>query len=74
MTIHPINPKLFRRAAGQLPEAGRDHRRDGLRKHLTKAVLEQRLLAEMTAHLGYEKHDPIGHNGGNSGMAKRRRP
>src|SRR5712691_4913993 len=33
---------------------------------LVKAVLERVLEAELTAHLGYEKHDPAGHNSGNS--------
>ena len=33
---------------------------------LVKAVLERALDAELTAHLGYEKRDPAGHNSGNS--------
>jgi Transposase, Mutator family len=39
---------------------------NGLLKQLTKAVLERALQAEMTGHLGYEKHDPAGNNSGNS--------
>jgi putative transposase len=39
---------------------------NGLLKQLTKALLERALQAEMTEHLGYEKHDPAGHNSGNS--------
>jgi putative transposase len=39
---------------------------NGLLKQLTKAVLERAMQAEMTEHLGYEKHDPVGHNSGNS--------
>ena len=39
---------------------------NGLLKQLTKALLERALQAEMTSHLGYEKHDPAGHNSGNS--------
>jgi putative transposase len=39
---------------------------NGLLKQLTKAVLERALEAEMTEHLGYEKHDPVGHGSGNS--------
>lgn len=39
---------------------------NGLLKQLTKAVLERALNAELTHHLGYEKHDPVGHNSGNS--------
>src|SRR5215475_5760238 len=33
---------------------------------LVKAVLERALAAERTAHLGYEKHETAGRNGGNS--------
>jgi putative transposase len=39
---------------------------DGLLTGLTKTVLETALDAEMTDHLGYEKHDPAGRDGGNS--------
>jgi putative transposase len=38
----------------------------GLLNQLTKNVLETALDAEMTEHLGYEKHDPAGRTGGNS--------
>lgn len=33
---------------------------------LTKAVLETALEAEMSEHLGYDKRDPVGRDGGNS--------
>ena len=39
---------------------------NGLLKQLTKALLERAMQAEMTEHLGYEKHDPVGNNSGNS--------
>ena len=39
---------------------------DGLLKHLTKRLLERAMAAELTEHVGYEKHDPAGHNSGNS--------
>ena len=39
---------------------------NGLLKQLTKALLERAMRAELTEHLGYEKHDPAGHNSGNS--------
>ena len=39
---------------------------NGLLKQLTKALLERALQAELTDHLGYEKHDPAGHHSGNS--------
>ena len=38
----------------------------GLLTRLTKSVLETALEAEMTQHRGYDKHDPMGRNGGNS--------
>ena len=38
----------------------------GLLKQLTKALLERAMQAEMTNHLGYEKHDPAGYKSGNS--------
>jgi putative transposase len=36
----------------------------GLLTGLTKSVLEIALDAEMSEHLGYDKHDPMGRNGG----------
>jgi putative transposase len=39
---------------------------NGLLSQLTKRVLETALEAEMSDHLGYDKHDPVGRNCGNS--------
>ncbi len=39
---------------------------NGLLKQLTKALVERAMKAEMTEHLGFEKHDPAGKNSGNS--------
>jgi putative transposase len=38
----------------------------GILTGLTKTVLETALEAEITDHVGYDKHDPAGRNGGNS--------
>jgi putative transposase len=38
----------------------------GLLKQLTKALVERALDAELTHHLGYDRHDPVGRNSGNS--------
>jgi transposase-like protein len=38
----------------------------GLLAGLTKTVLETALEAEMTEHVGYEPHDPVGYHSGNS--------
>ena len=39
---------------------------NGLLKRFVKAVLERAMNAELTHHLGYERHDPAGYNSGNS--------
>ncbi len=39
---------------------------NGLLNQLTKSVLETALDAEMTEHVGYEKHDTVGRGSGNS--------
>ena len=38
----------------------------GLFKELKRALMERALGAELTHHLGYEKHDPAGKGSGNS--------
>jgi hypothetical protein len=38
----------------------------GLLKSLTKTVLETALEEEFSEHLGYDNHDPVGRNLGNS--------
>jgi putative transposase len=38
----------------------------GLLKQFTKALLERAMKAELTHHLGYEKHEPEGRGSGNS--------
>ncbi len=43
----------------------------GLLTGLTKSVLETALEAEMSEHLGYDKHDPAGRNRANSGNGTR---
>ena len=43
---------------------------NGLLKQLTKALVERAMQAEMTNHLGYEKHDPAGYRSGNSRNGK----
>lgn len=45
----------------------------GLLNRLTKDVLETALEAEMSEHLGYDKHDSAGRTGGTRGMAPGRR-
>jgi transposase-like protein len=46
----------------------------GLLEDLTKRLLERALEGELSDHLGYEKHDAEGRNGGNSrnGLTRKR--
>lgn len=46
---------------------------NGLLKQFTKAALERAMSAELTTHLGYERHDPAGKNSGNSRNGKSRK-
>lgn len=39
---------------------------EGLLAQLTKSLMERALQGEMTYHLGYAKHDPVGNKSGNS--------
>ena len=39
---------------------------NGVLKQLTKALIERAMGAELTHHLGYEKHAPEGRGSGNS--------
>ena len=39
---------------------------DGLLSQVTKAVLERAMDEELTDHLGYDRHDPVGRGSGNS--------
>jgi putative transposase len=62
-----IDPKLIDQLLadhGKRPQdiAGEN----GLLKELTKALVERAMKAELTDHLGYEKHDPASHHSGNS--------
>ena len=43
---------------------------NGLLKQLTKRLLERAMAAELTSHVGYEKHDRLGNNSGNSRNGK----
>ena len=43
---------------------------NGLLQQLTKQLLERAMAAELTEHVGYEKHDPTGRNSGNSRNGK----
>ena len=71
-TISPMSEQIdAQQLAQQLVEQARAEGVDlvgpgGLLTGLTKTVLETALDAELSEHLGYDKHDPAGRNGENS--------
>ncbi|GAA3598137.1 hypothetical protein GCM10022295_93030 [Streptomyces osmaniensis] len=62
-----IDELVHRAQAGGLQLTGEG----GLLQQLTKRLLESALEGEITDHLGYDKHDAAGKNGGNSRNGKR---
>lgn len=69
-----IDPKLIDKLLAEHGHRPQDIVGDnGLLKQLTKALLERAMQAEMTDHLGYEKHDPAGQKSGNSRNGKSRK-
>ena len=71
-TIGPVTARIDQQQlAQQLIETARAEGVElvgpgGLLAGLTKTVLETALEAEMSEHLGYEAHDSVGRDGGNS--------
>ena len=46
---------------------------NGLLKQLTKLLVEKALDAEMTEHLGHEKHEPVANGAGNTRNGRSRK-
>ena len=66
-TPEGVDAELVSRLVEQARVAGLQLTGDGgLLQQLTKRVIEAALDGEITDHLGYEKHDPAGKDGGNS--------
>ena len=65
-----IDPELIDKLLADYQKPEQIVGENGLLKELIKAVLERALNAELTEHLGYEKHDPVGHGSGNSRNGK----
>lgn len=62
-----VDDQLVAQAVEQARAAGLQLTGEGgLLQQLTKRVLEAALDGEITGHLGYDKGDPAGNNGGNS--------
>jgi putative transposase len=58
MAINPIDTKLIDTLLTGYKKPEDIIGKNGLLKQLTKAVLERAMQAELTEHVGYEKHDP----------------
>ena len=61
-----LDKELIDRLLGQYKGPADLIGEDGLLKQLTKALVERALAAELTTHLGYEKHASEGRHSGNS--------
>lgn len=66
----PITPELLDELLKDCQSPDDMFGNDGLLQQLTKVVVERALQAEMTRHLGYEKHDATGQQTGNSRNGK----
>jgi putative transposase len=67
-----LDPALVSRLAAQARSQGVQLLGSGgVLSQLTRRFLEAALEAEMDEHLGYDKHDPAGRNGGNSRNGRR---
>ncbi|MEY9934463.1 putative transposase [Catenulispora sp. GP43] len=67
VTTDAIDAQLLDRLVDQARSSGLQLAGEGgLLAQLTKRLLESALEGEITDHLGYDKHDPAGKNGGNS--------
>src|ERR671921_648723 len=65
--VEGVDAELVARLVEQARTAGLQLTGEGeLLAQLTKRVLESALEGEITDHLGYDKGDPTGKNGGNS--------
>ena len=61
-----IDPKVIDKLLAEYKKPEDIIGENGLLKQLTKALVERALQAELTTHLGYEKHSAAGNNSGNS--------
>ena len=65
--LDAVDEQLIARLAGRAREGGLQLTGEGgLLAQLTKRLVESALDGELTDHLGYDKHDVTGRDGGNS--------
>src|SRR5260370_37040066 len=68
-----IDPKLIDELLSEYKKPEDIVGENGLLRQLTKAGLGRALEAEISEHLGYEKHDPAGQHSGNTRNGKNRK-
>lgn len=66
MKVNTLDPKLVDDLIKNCNSKEDIFGENGLIKSLVKSIVERALGAELTTHLGYDKHDPSGNNSGNS--------
>ena len=73
MKVNTLNPQLVDELIKNCNSKEDIFGENGLIKSLVKSIVERALGAELTTHLGYDKHDPAGNNSGNSrnGVSKK---
>src|SRR5688572_11531624 len=65
--LDAVDEQLIARLAGRAREGGLQLTGEGgLLAQLTKRLVESALEGEITDHLGYDRHDTAGRDGGNS--------
>jgi putative transposase len=65
--LDPVDEQLIARLAGRARAGGLALTGEGgLLAQLTKRLVESALEGEITDHLGYDRHDAVGRDGGNS--------
>src|SRR3954453_15853288 len=70
--VDAVDEQLIARLAGKAREGGLQLAGEGgLLAQLTKRLVESALEGEITDHLGYDKHDAEGRDGGNSRNGRR---
>lgn len=69
-TTDRIDPKLIDQLLKDYQSPEDVLGENGILKQFTRAILERAMAAELTTHLGYEKHAPEGKNSGNSRNGK----
>jgi putative transposase len=70
--LDTVDEQLIRQLADRARSEGLQLTGEGgLLARLTKTVVESALEGELDDHLGYEKHDPAGRDGGNSRNGRR---